>query len=558
MTNAQIADNFSLLSKLMDIHGENSFKLKNYSVAAFAIDKLPMQLAIMEPEKIPGLKNIGASTAQKIFEMLNFGKLQALEDIILKTPPGIVEMLHIKGLGPKKINTIWKEMDIESIGELLYACRENRLKLYKGFGEKTQQNILESVEFYQQNSGSHLYAEVEEVSVAFLALLRQLFPGKNVSDTGALRMRSDTVSSLDFVIDAQLPEIETTIAAEENFTLVEKGEDNILYQSAAKAYVKLFAAGKNFWDILLKTSSSEILYNFLTAKQHDAIVHSEQDYFTNAGVMYLPPTLRESQIADDLVIKGGILPDIIKPNEVKGIVHCHSNWSDGNNTIEEMATAAIEQGYEYIVISDHSKSAAYANGLFENRIREQHLYIDELNKKFAPFKIFKSIESDILGDGSLDYPDDVLATFDLVIASVHSNLKMTEEKAMMRLMKAIENPYTTILGHPTGRLLLSRNGYPVNHEAIIEACVANNVVIELNANPHRLDIDWRYIHDAVEKGALISINPDSHSTNTFFHIKYGVYAAQKALLTKERNLSSFSLADFEKFLAALRQKKGIC
>jgi DNA polymerase (family 10) len=220
-----------------------------------------------------------------------------------------------------------------------------------------------------------------------------------------------------------------------------------------------------------------------------------------------------------------------------------------------MAFAAKQKGLQYLVISDHSKTAFYAQGLTEDRLIAQHKEIDELNIKLAPFKIFKSIESDILNDGSLDYSNDVLATFDVVIASVHSNLKMKEDKAMMRLINAIENPYTSILGHMTGRLLLSRNGYPVDHKKIIDACAANNVVIELNAHPKRLDIDWRWIHYCLEKNVLISIDPDAHSINGFNDIHYGVLAAQKAGVTKENNLSSFSLAEFEDFIKQQHTKR---
>ncbi len=247
------------------------------------------------------------------------------------------------------------------------------------------------------------------------------------------------------------------------------------------------------------------------------------------------------------------LPQIIETADIKGIIHSHSNWSDGSFSIEQMATAAIAKGFEYLVISDHSKSAFYANGLYEERIKAQHQQIEELNSKLAPFRIFKSIESDILNDGSLDYDDDILSTFDLVIASIHSNLKMSEEKAMMRLMNAIENPYTAILGHMTGRLLLSRKGYPVDHKAIIDACVANDVVIELNAHPRRLDMDWSWIPYAIEKGALISIDPDAHSIEGYDDIRYGVIAAQKGLLTAAQNLSSFSLQQFERFLMDRRR-----
>ncbi len=213
------------------------------------------------------------------------------------------------------------------------------------------------------------------------------------------------------------------------------------------------------------------------------------------------------------------MPDIITEKDITGIIHSHSTWSDGAFPIEAMAKGAMEKGFQYLVISDHSKTATYAGGLYEEKVRAQHQEIDELNKSLAPFKIFKSIESDILSDGSLDYAPGVLATFDVVIASVHSNLKMSEEKAMMRLLAAIENPFTSILGHMTGRLLLSRNGYPVDHRTIIDACAANRVVIELNANPRRLDMDWRYIAYAIEKGVLISINPDAHSINGFNDIR---------------------------------------
>src|SRR5690606_16262093 len=270
---------------------------------------------------------------------------------------------------------------------------------------------------------------------------------------------------------------------------------------------------------------------------------------------FVPPPLRENFA----VIKN--LPDwnaIIKPENIKGIIHSHSTWSDGSHSIEKMAKTAIDMGLEYLLIIDHSKSEFYTKGLKEEQILSQHAEIDELNKKLAPFKIFKSIESDILYDGSLDYADDVLAGFDLVIASVHSILKMTEEKAMMRLLAAIENPYTSILGHMTGRLLLSRPGYPVNHEQIIDACIKNNVVIELNANPRRLDIDWQYIRPAIEKGAMISINPDAHEVQEFEYVKYGVLVAQKAGLTPLHNLSSLGLMEFENFITnqKLMRTKG--
>ena len=250
------------------------------------------------------------------------------------------------------------------------------------------------------------------------------------------------------------------------------------------------------------------------------------------------------------------LPEVIEPENITAIIHSHSKWSDGNNTIEEMAKAAIAKDLQYLVISDHSKSAFYANGLTEERLKAQHAEIDELNDKLKPFKIFKSIESDILTDGSLDYSDEVLNSFDIIIASIHSNLKMSEENAMIRLLNAIKNPFTSILGHCTGRLLLSRVGYPVDHKKIIDACVEHNVVIELNAHPRRLDIDWRFLDYCLEKEVLISIDPDAHSVNAFGHVKYGVLAAQKAGVIASQNLSSYSLPMFEAFLKAQHGKRS--
>ena len=282
----------------------------------------------------------------------------------------------------------------------------------------------------------------------------------------------------------------------------------------------------------------------------------EQEIFQALDLGFIPAAQRELPSIINKVANKKSLPAPIQLSDIKGIIHSHSIWSDGIHSIEEMAKAAIAKGYEYLVISDHSKSAFYANGLSAERIIAQHKEIDALNKKLAPFVIFKSIESDILNDGSLDYPDEILDLFDIVIASVHSNLKMTEEKAMMRLLNAVANPYTSILGHPTGRLLLSRKGYPVDHSSLIEACSANNVVLELNAHPRRLDMDWRYIEEAVSKDVLISIDPDAHEIDGFDDCKYGILVAQKAGLKASQNLSSFDLSEMMEFIAYQHEKRN--
>ena len=558
MNNYQIADSFSLLSKLMDIHGENSFKSKSYSSVAFAIEKLTGQLSEMPTQNIAGIKGIGASSAQKIIELLQTGALKTLNDLIFITPPGVAEMLNIKGIGPKKIHTIWKEMEIESIGELLYACKENRLKLYKGFGEKTQSNVIEKIEFYLKNMGSHLYVNAEKIAPHTESFLKNLFGEKMVFITGHFKRQTETMDELEFIIEGDENSIESTLKNTEDFILKEKTNDHIIYASSIGIDIKLYPCKKeNTVKKLIETSSSEEFIKELINTGVDLNNHAdEKELFSAAGLAFIPPQLRENAGIISIAKKGS-LPDYIKEGDIKGIIHCHSNWSDGSNTIEEMAKAAMERGMEYLVISDHSKSAFYAQGLNEEKIKAQQHYVDELNDQLFPFKIFKSIESDILNDGNLDYSNAVLSTFDLVIASVHSNLKMTQEKAMMRLMKAIENPYTTILGHMTGRLLLSRPGYPVDHKMIIDACAANNVIIELNAHPSRLDIDWRNIEYALQKNVLISIDPDSHFIDGLDDIKYGILVAQKALLPKEKNLSSFSLQDFEKYITQRKTVKNI-
>ncbi len=552
MNNSQISDSFSLLAKLMEINGENIFKAKSYSSTAFAIDKLSVQLSEIEINEIQYLKGIGPSSAKKIEELIKTGTLLQLEKIIFSTPPGVLEMIKIKGLGPKKINTIWKEMELESVGELLYACKENRLKLYKGFGEKTQNAVIEYIEFYLKNKGSFLYAQTINIAQEIDQFLKKLFGENKVFITGDFARQLEVISQLQFVIKEEVNHIEESIKKNEAFSLSTKNGNEILYATDVGINVKIYAEKDRVFEKLVETSSSPTFFQDFVHPLD--LAKSEEHYFELRNLPYLPAFVRENAE----ILKSQEFPHHhIQANDIKGLIHCHSTWSDGNNSIEEMARTCMEKDLEYMAISDHSKSAFYAQGLKEDQIKAQHIEIDQLNNKLAPFKIFKSIESDILNDGSLDYTNNILSTFDLVIASVHSNLKMTEDKAMKRLLAAIENPYTTILGHLTGRLLLSRPSYPLDFKKIIDACAANDVVIELNANPNRLDIDWREIKYALEKEVLISINPDAHSLKGIDDIKYGVFSAQKALLPKEKNLSSFSLQQFDAFIANRKIIKGI-
>jgi DNA polymerase (family 10) len=544
MTNHQIADCFDLYAKLLDLHGENSFKVKSYASAAFTIDKWASPLAQMEQSAIASIRGIGSAHAEKIYALLQSGTLAPLEELIQQTPPGILDIMQIKGLGPKKIAVLWKELQIESVGELQYACQENRLLGLKGFGEKTQLSILQQIQFIQQQQGWFLWAEAHQSALAIQPLLQASFPDATFLISGAYRMQDPTLQQIDFVCDVPIASLKKWISTFEALQIKEQ-EPVLWVQWPQQIPFQFHCCNKeNLYTTLFKTSCSAAFLEAFTERFNlPDTADSEVAIFEQHQVPYLAACLRT-----DPKRLGQSMPSLIQVSDIKGIIHSHSTWSDGAHTLEAMAEAAKAKGLEYLVISDHSQAAFYANGLSPERIKAQHEEIDRLNERLAPFKILKSIEVDILNDGQLDYDDEVLASLDLVIASVHSNLKMSEEKAMARLLAAIAHPRTTILGHLTGRLLLSRPGYPIAHKTIIDACAQHKVAIEINAHPRRLDIDWEWIPYAQEKGVQLSINPDAHSIEGFDDIYYGVMAAQKGGLQANQNLSSYSLIALEAYL----------
>ena len=557
MNNYEIADHFSLLSKLMDIHGENSFKSKSYASAAFGIEKLPQQLATMTDAELFAVRGIGDAIGKKIRDILDTGKLPLLEKLLATTPEGILQMLEIKGIGPKKIAVIWKEMGIETLGELEYACNENRLAQVKGFGAKTQANILQSITYYNQSLGFHLWSEVERVGKALLTSLQAAYPQHLFSLAGDIRRQAEIVEFIDIVTDLDKELLIKEFEVIPDVVMEEEPNERIQMRIPQQPRVRFHLTNKQgfYHTLFMNTGGDEFLAAFLEKYKVPAHPQSEEEIFTANNLQYVPPPLREAALVLDKAA-GNHLSALIQPADIRGIIHAHSTWSDGKHTIEAMAKAAKDQGLEYLVISDHSQAAFYAKGLTPQQIAMQHIEVDALNDKLAPFKIFKSIEVDILSDGSLDYNNNVLNTLDIVIASVHSNLKMSLDKAMDRVLAAIRNPYTAILGHPTGRLLLSRQGYPLDHKAVIDACGEHSVVIEINAHPRRLDIDWRWVEYAIEKGVLLSIDPDAHSIEGFKDTYYGVMIGQKGGLTARNNLSSFTLQQFEGFLETYRLKRS--
>lgn len=550
MTNKEIARSFKKLADLMELHGENSYRIRSYSNAYITFRKLGQPLTEMSDEDIKSLKGVGDAIASKTRSLLTTGTFDTMERYLEKTPPGVQEMIQIKGFGPKKIKTIWKDMGVETIGELLYACNENRLVELKGFGAKTQEDLKKTLEYYLRSRDKFHYATLEEEADDLVEELKTRLPNCQIQLTGEMRRKCNVINEMEVLIAGDYDPKEIF----DGEFLTEKNKIDNGVEAFTVNEIPVFIRNckkEEFGSKLFRyTATEEFMNSFLEQFKGTDFrnLETEQAVFEKVKLPPIEPELRETTYFLAKATENNLLK-LIEEKDLKGVVHNHTTYSDGLHTLEEMANAAKDLGYEYIVISDHSKSAFYANGLKEERLHEQWAEIDSLNAKMENFKIFKGIESDILSDGKLDYPEELLKQFDCIIASVHSNLKMDIDKATTRLVRAIENPYTHILGHPTGRLLLSRKGYPIDYQRIIDACAANGVAIELNANPHRLDLDWRWIPVAMEKGVKISINPDAHSVGGLQHTRFGVFSARKGGLTKEMCLNALGMEAFLKAIS---------
>ncbi|MBC8051738.1 MAG: DNA polymerase/3'-5' exonuclease PolX [Sphingobacteriaceae bacterium] len=551
MENKTIAKTLRLLSQLMELHDGNAFKIKSLASAAYTIGKLPYSLSKKTQAELEQISAIGKSIASKVWELTQTNTIAELEELYEKTPIGVIEIMQIKGLGPKKVLTIWKEMQIEDIGELLYACNENRLIEVKGFGAKTQEEIKKAIEFRMASSGRFLYAQVEEYAEHLIERLKEELALEQISFTGNYRRKCEIIDGLDILIGAHLSaEIKQAIENAATWEIREVKEQSIEAESPSgiKVYFN-FCGTDDFYLQLAFQTGNELHTHELKKRLGEVSIKasSENEIYLKAGLPYIDPELREGR-NEFILAETGKLPKLLEWQDLKGSLHNHSTWSDGVNTLEEMALFCRDElKLQYLGISDHSKSAHYAKGLYEERILAQQEEIDALNKKLKGFRIFKGIESDILFDGSLDYEPEILATFDFIVASIHSVFKMTEEKATARLITAIENPYTTILGHPTGRLLLSRSGYSIDFKKVIDACAANGVVIEINANPLRLDMDWRWHQYALEKGVMLSVNPDAHSNNGFYDMHFGLLAARKGGVSAANCLNALNLDEISAY-----------
>ena len=556
------------IGTLLELKGENHFKTRAYFNGARMIEVLQEDIeSVVAENRLKDIKGIGKALQEKITELVTTGRLQYYDDLKSEIPEGIFDILKIPSLGPKKVKVLYDELDIKTLGELEYACLENRLLSLKGFGEKTQRNILEGIENLKKYSGQHLQSTGIIFGNQIIEKLKENKDIIRVSLAGSIRRHKEVIKDIDIIASCLDQNRENIM---EYFTSIE-GVEKIIAKGNTKSSI-IISAGINVDLRLVKDEEYPFaLHHFTGSKEHNTAlrhrgkamgfkineygifkgderidVKNEEEFFTALGLQYIPPELREN-MGEIEAAEVKRIPNLVQLQDIKGIFHVHSNYSDGVNTIEELIKKAIEKGFKYIGISDHSQSAFYANGLKDEDIIKQHREIEELRDKYPEIAVYKGIESDILPDGSLDYSDEILASFDYVIGSIHSSFNMDKKAMTERLIKAIENKYINILGHSTGRLLLSREPYDLDLEEVIKCCSKNQVAIEINSNPHRLDLDWRMCKYAKEEGVKLSIEPDAHRISGIDDIYYGIGIGRKGWLEVKDLLNTGNVEDINKF-----------
>ncbi len=527
---------------LLELKGESPFKSNAYYNAAREIQGLTEDLAeLVATGRIREVKGIGQALSEKLAELVGTGRLVYYEELKQSVPAGLLEMTAIPGLGPKKVTALWQKLGVTTVGELEYACVENRLASLSGFGQKTQDKIMQGILQLKRRRGYLLYAtiiaEAEEIESA---LRDRLGVAELVGD---LRRRVEVIRSIDLLVaGVSVQDVADALSRQTGLKQVGSEETTVRAVSPSGLRVVATVLDKLTPHALLAATGSDSHLAALAARATQRGVNwnvspgvsghpepqadTEEGLYAALGLPFIEPEMREGLDEIDAAEAGRLKP-LVRAEQIRGIFHNHTTYSDGSASLEEMVEAAKTLGYGYIGISDHSQSAFYANGLKEDRITEQHAAIDALRKRVTGITIFKGIEADILADGQLDYPDDVLARFDFVIGSVHSRFNLSEEDQTARVLKALGHPHLTMLGHPTGRLLLSRDGYRIDMKRVIDAAREHGKIVEVNANPHRLDLDWRLCRYAKAVGVKVSINPDAHATEGLADVPFGVNVARK-------------------------------
>ena len=539
------------IGRRLVLAGENPYKARAYSRAAQNLLTLTLPLgeviAAGRLREIPGVGEALAATIEQLYARGTTPKLDALR---ADAPVGVLEMLRIPGLSPQKVRQIHKTLGIKNLADLETACREGRVRTAKGLGPGLETKILTGIELLRRSGGLGLIHHAGQLLEAAEFNLRRSHPElKRIALAGDYRRGCELVS--DLAIVAQTPEPGTTRAIELNGEIRLWLADQKRYGAAL-----LFATGsrEHLQELqeIAKAKGLQLTDAGLVRGKRIVPTETEEHVYGALSLPFIPPELREGE-GEVALARARRLPELIKQNDLHGLLHCHTDFSDGGNTLEEMAEATRKRGYHYFGVADHSRSAGYAGGLSIDEVQEQHALADELNATYqGKFRILKGIESDILQDGSLDYPDEVLGSFDFVVASVHSRFRLDAKTQTDRIVRAVSNPFTTILGHLTGRMLLRRAGYEVDIDAILSACAEHGVAIEINANPHRLDLDWRWHRRALELGCMFSINPDAHSIDELDLTRWGVLVARKGGIPPERVLNSLDLKEITAFLDARR------
>ncbi len=581
MNKNDIAGVFDRIGTLLDLKGENPFKVRAYQSAARLLDTMSEDefAAHAAAADWASVKGLGEALTTKIEQLHATGHLEFYEKLQASVPAGLVEMLGIPGLGPKKVRALNQKLGISDIEGLRLACQEGRVQGLEGFGEKTEEKILAGIGRREAYSKRHLGWDASLLADRILAGLRALPDVRRTESAGSLRRGLETVGDLDFIVAAANPEpvMEWFASRPEVAEVTGRGgtKCSVRYDTGLQADLR----------IVSEDGFAFALHHFTGSKQHNILmrqralergwslsewglspvggpeptaripsVETEEELFGALGLAFIPPELREG-MAEIEAAERGPLPRLVEERDLRGAFHNHTSESDGTATLREMAEEAKGLGWEYLGIADHSKSSVQARGLDEARLERQVTTIRAWNAKpGSGIHLFAGTECDILPDGRLDFDDSVLATLDYVVASVHSGFTQDEETMTRRIIRALENPWVTMLGHVTGRLLLRREPYAVNLTRVIDAAIANGVILELNADPHRLDLDWRHWRSAADRGLLCSINPDAHETRALGYVRAGVLAARKGWLTREQVLNTRSLSEVSAYLTGRRTR----
>ncbi len=552
METARIAQILDEMGTLLELRGENPFRCRAYHAAAQALTNLPDELSEMIAEgRLSEVPGIGDTMHAKIVQLATTGQLPAYDELRRSTPPGLVALLRIPGLGPKKIKALHETLAIESLADLHKAAESGQIAKLKGFGGKTEAKILEGIAFVEKSGGRILQSHALRLVAPILEAVRAHPKVIRAEYCGSLRRRAETIGDLDIlfsskepsaVIDAfvKLPQVATVLAHGPTKASVRVADgvqcDLRGVEDDQFAFALHYFTGSKAHNIAMRRRALarglSLNEYALSGEKGSIACRTEADLFAALGLAEIPPELREDAGEFDAA-ESGKLPKLIRLDDLTGTFHCHTDWSDGSATLAEMAQAARDRGLKYLGIADHSRSAGYAGGLSIERVRSQWAEIDALNQSFGgEFHIFKGTECDILLDGSLDYPDELLDGFDYVVASIHSSFQLPREQMTRRLVRAASNPRVTMLGHPTGRLLLARDAYAIDLDEVIVAAAKAGTMIEINANPHRLDLDAVHCRRASEKGVTIVINPDAHAVGGLDDLDFGIGVARRAWLEK--------------------------